>query len=135
VRDEEYNLSMTNIPTPTTPIEIVARLETLNRRVRFDLCDDCDAPRGDRHHLPGYVMDRSPYDIPGHAFVDPSPALSALVADGNWLPANGGTEQVFNRSGWRLLYVWQPLTGRHAYLDCDRDVILTDAEALAIFSA
>lgn len=40
-------------------------------RIRYDLCDLCTAPRGDRHHSPGYRMDRSPYDIPGHAFVDP----------------------------------------------------------------
>lgn len=51
---------------------------------------------------------------------------------GNWVPANGGTETPFvSRSGRRLLYCWQPVTGRHAYLDCDSDVILSDAEAAA----
>ena len=49
---------------------------------------------------------------------------------GNWYPANGGTEVSFlTRTGRRLLYCWQPSTGRHAYLDCDTDIILSDEEA------
>lgn len=49
---------------------------------------------------------------------------------GNWYPANGGTEQPFvTRTGRRLLYVWQPTTGKHAYLDCESDLILSDEEA------
>lgn len=49
---------------------------------------------------------------------------------GNWIPANGGTETPFtSRSGVRLLYVYQPSTGNHAYLDLDRDVILSQEEA------
>lgn len=48
----------------------------------------------------------------------------------NWHPANGGTEQPFlTRTKRRLLYVWQPSTGNHAYLDCDTDLILSDEEA------
>ena len=48
----------------------------------------------------------------------------------NWYPANNGTETVFtSRSGVRLLYCWQPSTGRHAYLNVDTDIILTDEEA------
>ena len=54
------------------------------------------------------------------------------LSNGNWQPACGGTEKPFvARSGRRLLYCWQPSTGRHAYLDCDNDVILTDEEARA----
>jgi len=54
---------------------------------------------------------------------------------GNWFPANGGTETIFtSRSGKRLLYCWQPSTGKHAYLDCDSDIFLTDEEAyLAVY--
>ena len=49
---------------------------------------------------------------------------------GNWYPACGGTEVPFyTRNGQRLLYCWQPSTGRHAYLDCDADMILSDDEA------
>jgi hypothetical protein len=49
---------------------------------------------------------------------------------GDWYPACGGTETVFRtRMGRRLLYCWQPTTGKHAYLDVDRDVILTTEEA------
>ena len=52
--------------------------------------------------------------------------------EGNWFPANGGTETEFKtRSGRRLLYVWQPTTGNHAYLDLDSDIILTMEEAEA----
>ena len=49
-----------------------------------------------------------------------------------WVPANGGTETPFKaRSGVRLLYCWNPREGRHAYLNVDQDIILTDEEALA----
>lgn len=49
---------------------------------------------------------------------------------GNWIPACGGTEVPFTtRSGRVLLYCWQPSTGRHAYIDCQTDLILTDEEA------
>ncbi len=49
---------------------------------------------------------------------------------GNWIPANGGTEVEFKtRTGRRLLYCWQPSTGRHAYFDLGSDIILTDEEA------
>ena len=48
---------------------------------------------------------------------------------GNWIPACMGTEVPFvTRTGRRLLYCWQPSTGRHAYLDCETDLILTNEE-------
>lgn len=51
---------------------------------------------------------------------------------GPWVPACNGTEVPFlTRSGRRLLYCWQPSTGRHAYLDCETDLILSDADAAA----
>ncbi len=61
--------------------------------------------------------------------------LQAKKEQGNWVPANNGTETIFTtRSRRRLLYCWQPSTGRHAYLDCDTDLIITDEEAyLAIW--
>jgi hypothetical protein len=50
----------------------------------------------------------------------------------NWYPASGGTETEFRtRGGHRLLYCWQPSTGRHAYLNLDTDIILSDDEAMA----
>jgi hypothetical protein len=49
---------------------------------------------------------------------------------GDWFPANGGTETQFtSRSGKVLLYCWQPSTGNHAYLDVRSDRILTTEEA------
>ena len=64
-------------------------------------------------------------------------SLPAVLAErkhkaeqGNWYPANGGTETPFTtRQRRRLLYCWQPSTGRHAYLDLDTDLILSDSEA------
>jgi hypothetical protein len=48
----------------------------------------------------------------------------------NWYPANGGAETIFTTTtGRRLLYCWQPKTGKHAYLDCDTDLLLSDEEA------
>lgn len=50
----------------------------------------------------------------------------------NWIPACGGTEvPFFTRTGRKLHYVWQPSTGKHAYLDCGTDIILSDEEASA----
>lgn len=52
--------------------------------------------------------------------------------NGVWTPACGGTETEFKtRNGHRLLYVWQQSTGRHAYLNLDTDIVLTDDEARA----
>lgn len=48
-----------------------------------------------------------------------------------WVPANGGSETpVRYRSGKTLLYVFNFATGKHAFLDCGNDTILTDEEAL-----
>ena len=52
---------------------------------------------------------------------------------GNWVPACGGTERPFTMRGYRLQYLWQPSTGRHAYLNCDTDILLTDKEFSALF--
>jgi hypothetical protein len=47
--------------------------------------------------------------------------------NGIWVPACGGTEEPFRtRTGRLVLYCWQPSAGRHAYLDCDDDVIISD---------
>lgn len=57
-------------------------------------------------------------------------ARDRKAAEGNWVPACNGTEVPFiTRTGQRLLYCWQPSTGRHAYLNCETDIILTDEEA------
>lgn len=47
-----------------------------------------------------------------------------------WVPACGGTETAFTaRSGARLIYLYNPVQGKHAYLNVDQDIILTDEEA------
>lgn len=56
----------------------------------------------------------------------------AKAEQGNWVPACGGAEVPFNtRTGRRLLYCFQPSTGKHAYLDLGTDIFLTDEEAFA----
>jgi hypothetical protein len=51
----------------------------------------------------------------------------------DWIPACGGTEVPFRcRTGERLIYLWQPSTGRHAYYSLDRDLILEDEEAFTL---
>ena len=49
---------------------------------------------------------------------------------GPWLPGGGGSEvPFFTRSGHRLLWCWQPSTGKHAYLDMGTDLIISDETA------
>ncbi len=49
-----------------------------------------------------------------------------------WVPACGGTETPFTtRTGRRLLYMWNPTTGEHAYFDVINDVFLSAEEATA----
>lgn len=68
--------------------------------------------------------------VNGASLADLLTAIDAARDQGDWQPANGGTEEpFFTRSGKRLLYCWQPSTGRHAYLDMDSDLILSDEEA------
>lgn len=51
---------------------------------------------------------------------------------GMWVPACGRTETPFTCKGFRLLYCWNTGTGKHAYLNLDTDIILSDEEALQI---
>ena len=75
-----------------------------------------------------------PNMIPGETLVDYLARLDAWKEQGDWIPASNGTEQPFTaRSGARLLYCWQPRSGRHAYLDLGTDLILSDTEALLHF--
>ena len=54
----------------------------------------------------------------------------ARAQQGNWVPGGGGKEEPFvAQSGARLQYLWQPSTGRHAYIDLGTDMILSDEEA------
>lgn len=52
----------------------------------------------------------------------------ARKANGNWIPACGGTETEFTMNGTRLLYCWQPTSGKHAYLNLDTDMIMSDED-------
>ena len=62
-------------------------------------------------------------------------AAEARRANGDWVPACNRTEVPFTaRSGKRMLYVWQPSSGRHAYLDVEADLIMSDADAAAHLS-
>jgi len=63
----------------------------------------------------------------GHLFI----VAVEKVVDA-WEPACGGTEQPFTaRSGARLLYCYNSALQRHAYVNLDTDMVLTDEEARA----
>jgi len=49
-----------------------------------------------------------------------------------WVPACGGTEEPFTCRGRRLLYCYNPKLDKHAYLDLNTDLILSDEEAAII---
>ena len=52
--------------------------------------------------------------------------------DDAWMPACGGTETPFRtRSGRALLYMWNRVTGEHAYYDVQGDLFLSNEEAAA----
>ena len=47
-----------------------------------------------------------------------------------WVAACGAAETPFTtRTGRRLLYMWSPTTGEHAYYDVTNDVFLSADEA------
>lgn len=48
---------------------------------------------------------------------------------GHWVPACANTEVPFiTRTGHKVLYMWQPSTGRHAYLNLITDIFIDDSE-------
>lgn len=48
----------------------------------------------------------------------------------NWVAASNGTEVPFlTRKNRKLLYVWDTVSGDHAYLDCQTDIVLSQEEA------
>lgn len=64
--------------------------------------------------------------------IDQIEAADAKKAQGNWVPACGGTETPFvTRTGLKVLYCYQPSTGHHAYLNCSTDLIMSNEEAQA----
>jgi hypothetical protein len=94
----------------------------------------------DKHFFYSVPMDVLAFEVKGdflhipHAHVefDTATLKSWRVLVDEWLPACGGMEKPFiSRSGIRLLYCWNPASGKHAYLNCDTDIILTDEEARA----
>jgi uncharacterized protein (DUF2126 family) len=59
-------------------------------------------------------------------------AQEARRNNGNWVPACGGTETEVVMNGTRLLYCWQPASGKHAYLNLDSDMIMSDEDVDAL---
>ena len=53
--------------------------------------------------------------------------LEAVTAKADrWVPANGGLEEPCTaKSGREVLYVYNPATGQHGYLDLDTDIVWT----------
>ena len=47
-----------------------------------------------------------------------------------WVPAHNGTETPFiTRTRHRVLYCFNPAQRRHAYINCDTDIIIGDSPA------
>lgn len=56
--------------------------------------------------------------------------VESAKRNSDWIPANGGTETPYTtRNGFHVLYCWQPATGKHAYLNVNTDLIMSDEEA------
>jgi hypothetical protein len=58
-----------------------------------------------------------------------------LAVAGNkdaWVPACGGTETVFTVCGKRVLYGYNPKQHKHAYLDLDSDMVMSDEDYFAL---
>ncbi len=59
--------------------------------------------------------------------VTPEYAQALAERADRWVPACGGAEEPFTHEGVRWLYVWNPATGEHAYLNLDTDLAQHDA--------
>ncbi|MEE9159908.1 MAG: hypothetical protein V3U60_16175 [Gammaproteobacteria bacterium] len=60
----------------------------------------------------------------------------AVIASGadSWVVGNGGTEMpTKTRNGILVQVMYNAKTGQHAYLNCDSDTIMTDAEVTSAF--
>jgi hypothetical protein len=66
------------------------------------------------------------------AVADMVDVLQWRKEQGPWIPACGGKEKPMTVNGVRILYCWQPTTGKHAYVNLDTDVIMSqdDVDAL-----
>jgi hypothetical protein len=49
-----------------------------------------------------------------------------------WVPACGGTEEISLVRNKRILYCYNPKTKKHAWLDVDSDMIMTNEEYFAL---
>ncbi len=49
--------------------------------------------------------------------------LAMAQRENRWIPACGGDEKPFEHEGTRWLYVFNPATHEHAYLNLDTDLI------------
>lgn len=98
-----------------------------------EIAEDLNAGRPPRHehYLHPNTLEAFSLDTPMRKSVaEELEERRRKAEEGDWFPASGGTEEPFyTRSGRRLQYMWQPSTGRHAYLDLGTDLLLSDEEA------
>lgn len=57
--------------------------------------------------------------------VEPTAEYAQAVAENadRWVAACGGTEVPFAHNGAEWLYVWNPSTGEHGYLNLGTDIV------------
>lgn len=53
--------------------------------------------------------------------------------NGPWIVACGGKEPIMKVKSFRVQYMYQPSTGRHAYYNFDTDMFLSDHEYEILF--
>lgn len=97
----------------------------------FVHCIGCGCSTGIGEGAEKYRNSPAVADLDGEAF-KAYYCPTCLTKIDNWIPACGGTEVPFvSRLKRRLLYVWQPSTGNHGYINLDTDTLLTPEEMQA----
>lgn len=107
-------------------------------------CNSASHPailRGAKKTLTNTILCNFP-DFSGTKSMNTPKTLSQLLDEqqaraerGPWYPASNGTEIPFvTRGGFRLLYMWQPSTKTHAYINLDTDMFISDSEIDAILA-
>ena len=98
-------------------------VDALQRAIkRADKVNDGSAKDEELQNRLNFAIDEARKRVEYHCAV-------ALRVD-NWLPACNGTETPFEtRTRRKLLYCWNPATGKHGYIDCGTDMLLSDEEA------
>jgi hypothetical protein len=79
-----------------------------------------------RARMVSYLVGRKWDRIPGDHASKREFEVATYNRSNAWVPACGGTEQPFTAGGLRVLYVFNPATMEHRYLDLGTDMLMPD---------